>query len=122
MRRCSGSVLLVCAIVGSLLGCAPRTRRDVGTGIAAVGGLTVLGGAGVAAGCVPLDDDDDPNTSSCDPDDGLEPNPEVGLPVLGIGLAIALIGGVVYGTGVDMPAPQPAPSETKDPPPSEYLY
>jgi hypothetical protein len=121
MRRAVNHVLLACAIGGCLSGCAPRMRRDVGTGIAAVGGLTVLGGAAVAAGCSPFDEDDDANTDSCE-DDGLEPNPEVGLPVIGVGLAIALIGGIVYGTGVDMAPPQPAPSETKDPPPSEYLY
>ncbi len=122
MRRCSRSALLLCAIAGSLSGCTGSVRRDAGTGIAAVGGLTMLGGAGVAAGCAAFDDDDDPNTSSCE-NDGLEPNPEVGLPVIGLGLAIAIIGGVVYGTGVDMTPPKPPPSETQESESeSEYLY
>jgi hypothetical protein len=120
MLRTLECALLLGALVTSPSGCAGPTRRDAGTVLAATGGLTALAGAAIAVGCVPMTNTDDSGSSSCE-DDDLEPNPQIGLPVVGAGIALAVGGAVVYGTG----APPPLPAATSDPKkqaPGQYLY
>lgn len=118
-------LLLLLGACACSSGCAAHARRDAGTLVAATGAVTSIVGLGVTLGCVPFEDnDDDPSNDSCQ-DDGLEPNPEVGLPMLGIGIGIALIGAVLYGTGDVLPTP-PASSRPASAPESEgdleHLY
>ena len=87
--------------------------------IAGVGGVTALTGIGISVGCMPIGEEDDPEDSSCDDP---EPNPAVGVPVVGIGLLISLVGGVVYGTGERTDPPPTRTDPREDVQPSEYLF
>jgi hypothetical protein len=96
------------------VGCAAEQRRMAGGTVAAVGGLTMLAGVVVTAGCI---EENDPHTSSCERSN-VDPHPEVGVPMIGAGLVVLAIGGALYGTGVVDP-----PSTTSTPPnPSSPAY
>jgi hypothetical protein len=97
---------LTCLLILGNAGCAAHDRRVAGETVAATGALVALTGLVIAAGCLPLEDEDDPTAHQCD-EQSPEPKPQVGLPVTGVGLGIALVGGIIYGTAVPAPVPSP---------------
>jgi hypothetical protein len=108
---------LTCLLILGNAGCAAHDRRLAGEAVATTGALVALTGLVIAAGCLPLEDEDDPNAHQCD-EQSAEPNPQVGVPVTGVGLGIALVGGVIYGSSVRAPPqnpPQRPPSKSARP-------
>jgi hypothetical protein len=110
------ALVITWAILLGTSGCAAQQRRVAGQTIGGVSALTTVTGLSIAAGCFPFNGDRDDwqashtnsTETSCEHDD-FEPNPELGLPLMTIGLSIAVLAGIVYATGSQPPRKMPPP-------------
>jgi hypothetical protein len=104
------ALVIACVVSLAASGCAAQQRRVAGQTLGGVSALTTMTGLTLAAGCFPFSEGKDGweasrtggTTTDCESGD-LEPNPDVGLPMMTIGLSIAVLAGIVYATGVESP-------------------
>ncbi len=116
------ALVIVCAVSLATSGCAAQQRRVAGQTLGGVSALTTITGLTIAAGCFPFDEGEESwetnhtggTRTDCESDD-LEPNPDVGLPMMTIGLSIAVLAGIVYATGVESPRKSAPPPAVRDP-------
>jgi hypothetical protein len=110
-ERKVGLCVLVLALGAS--GCAAEQQATAGGVVAGVGLGGALAGLGIAAGCEPHEDWDEPGVTQCP--DGRKPDPDVGGPVAIVGLGVAIVGGaIIAATPARKPSVAPAPT-TKPP-------